>query len=271
MYKTIILLIIFLSILYFYFIKINKDLFTIQEPLTDNIYFLSFHETSKFLLNDTDDYVKNMTDIDIYARKTNSKDEYKKNISDCCISFTINEKNILIKCCKIADDFLRKYKIEYLDGNDIANIKWKFSLTRKYENFEYEEGMPHTRKDIIFLPKKIFNDKHSDIINTLIHEKVHIYQRYNKNKIDILLNKMNYKKVDKTNLDLTLKRSNPDLDDDIYQEPVYNKIMICQYSNNKPYGLNDVQISHFSTEHPYELIAYNIANEYNKSYIRKIK
>jgi hypothetical protein len=45
--------------------------------------------------------------------------------------------------------------------------------------------------------------------------------------------------------------------------------MVFYYSSKTPYGINDISTDNFSLEHPYEFIAYEIANEYSKKNINK--
>ena len=65
------------------------------------------------------------------------------------------------------------------------------------ENYEYENGLPHTRSNIIFLSDKMIPETETpDFINTLIHEKIHVYQRQNESIIDnVLSDKLKINKV----------------------------------------------------------------------------
>jgi hypothetical protein len=81
---------------------------------------------------------------------------------------------MLVKCTQIADDFIanRMPYVPGIDPNVLANIPWV--LAKINEN--YENGFPHTRLGIIFLGKLDSMIK-TNLIQTLIHEKVHVYQR----------------------------------------------------------------------------------------------
>lgn len=238
---------------------------------TNNIYFMSYEDTYDYLLKDKDNYVKNFSDVDLYARNVNSRDEYKNNSSKCSISFTDRQKNILITCIKKVDDFFDTYN-KIIKGNEINKIKWKLALTYK-NNFEYEEGLPHTRDNIIFLTESLIpdeNNSYDNLIKVLIHEKIHIYQRYNSKLFEDIIKSMGYMilpeyKIDKDKL--YLRRSNPDINDKFYYNPVNNKDMVFYYSSKTPYGINDISTNNFSLEHPYEYIAYEIANDYSKNNI----
>jgi hypothetical protein len=230
----------------------------------NNIYFMNTEETKQFLLKDEDGYVRNLSKYDIYARHVKTNKEYLDNISKAASSFTKDEIARIIKCSYDADIFfknlyIKKYK--EIKGNDIATIKWIYAIT---DNNIYEEGLPHTRINIVFLSKNIFKNTDNDLTNTLIHEKIHIYQRYNTNLFNRILASMNYSIVDRSLIENNhLIRSNPDVNNYMYIDNNTKKIFICLYRNEKPSGINDVIINNYSIEHPYEMIAYDIANNHN--------
>ena len=231
-----------------------------------NIKFIDKNTCIKFIENDNDNYFKNFSNADLYARKINNIHEYIINSTNCCVDFTQKEKKLITYCCIKADNFLKKYN-NILNGNEISNIKWNIALTDNINNNEYEEGFPHTRNNIIFLSRKILNN--NTLVNTLIHEKIHIYQRYNQVKIEKIINNMGYIPTKKTHL---LKRANPDLNDIIYYNIYYNKYLLCYYNNNKPKSIDDIYCNinnDIKNEHPYEIMAYTIAGEYDKLNIKK--
>jgi hypothetical protein len=71
-------------------------------------------------------------------------------------------------------------------------------------------------------------------------------------------------------------RSNPDTNNKIYYAPdnaanAANaamvsdaNVMVCLYRNDNPNSINDVIHKNYSMEHPYEKIAYEIAENYYK-------
>ena len=266
-----ILLIVLIYMYYAYYNKTIKD-----ENADPNIYFMNFDETAAFLQNDKDHYASNLTAIDLYARKVKTHQEYKDNIMSISISFTPDEKNMLITCSKNADIFFRTSNFEglsyskYLNGNDIATIKWIFAKTYKNNNKEYEEGLPHTRENVIFLSNYVLKYNEHDLTNTLIHEKVHIYQRYNPDLFDAIIASMNYAALDVDRMPYKKYiRSNPDTNKKVYYDVTTNKEMVCLYRNDKPNGINDIVMNNFSLEHPYEKIAYDVANHYYKKNVDK--
>jgi hypothetical protein len=65
-----------------------------------------------------------------------------------------------------------KYLFEY---KRILNIPWNFIFLNANEFIE--NNYPHTHADIIFLPSDFFLEPIYSRVNTLIHEKIHIFQR----------------------------------------------------------------------------------------------
>ena len=254
---AILLIAIIIAITYYiHYIYKNTDSFDIN-----NVYFMTSKETKSFLLKDEDNYVNNLTKYDLYARKVKSSNEYLNNISNSSIDFSKEEISRLTKCSYDADKFFRNLSDKYLNGKEISKIKWIYSITDKNV---YEEGLPHTRMNIIFLSNKIFKNTDNELTSTLIHEKIHIYQRYNPLLFNKIIASMNYSIVDKSSIEKNhLIRSNPDVNNNIYIDNNTKKLLVCKYRNEKPNSINDVIINSFAIEHPYEKIAYDIANYYN--------
>lgn len=270
----------------------TKDI-TEKYENNDHIFFMTYKDTANFFANDADMYVRNMTELDLHARKVKTHMEYINNIEDTAISFTDDEKDLLKRCAENADIFLRnetfkelKYMkyADYINGNNIADIKWVFAntYTNRFNDIlkENEEGLPHTRENVIFLSKNVLKYDELNLTNTLIHEKIHIYQRYNSKIFDKIISEMGLKELDKKSYkNAKYIRSNPDTNNKIYYmanaahaartdpatEIDEDNIMVCLYRNDKPNGINDVIHTNYAKEHPYEKIAYEIAENFYKN------
>jgi len=287
---SLLFLIIIMFMTYFYishFIYYNNILNENAKLLNftennDNIHFMSYKETSEFLVNDKDRYVSNFSELDLHARNVKTHIEYISNIEDTAISFSDEEKELLIKCSNNADKYFKtetykelKYG-KHINGNDIADIKWIFACTytNHFNNVikEYEEGLPHTRENIIFVSKNVLKYDELNLTNTLIHEKIHIYQRYNSKLFDKIIREMGLLELDKKSFKYAKYiRSNPDTNSKIYydSDSIINNdkdgIMVYLYRNENPNGINDVIQNNYSKEHPYEKIAYEIAENFYKN------
>lgn len=217
------------------------------------IIFLTLAESQSFIRNDSDNYIKNLSIYDLRARKALTNDDYLNTAINSCLEFNEQQKEKLIKCCGEAIKFFNN------------NYKWVFALT----NNNYEEGFPHTRGAVIFISPIIINYNETELIKTLIHESIHIYQRFNKIAIQDYLNQNGYfisRKRDKS----SLIRANPDLDDYIYKNKD-GKELIAYYKSENPKGITDIQLSVVAEEHPFEKMAYEIADNYIKSLMLKYK
>ena len=217
-----ILILILISILI-----IIKIYFINTEYFNNNIIFMNKNDIINFIIQDKDNYIKNLTIYDLYARHVSSHSEYFNLIINNCLDFTDEQKNIIIKYSP-------------------NNTSFKIALI----NDIYEEGYPHTREDIIFISPRIFNN-FNNINKTIKHELVHIDQRYNKR------NYKNYVVSRKRNTE-PLIRANPDLDEYIYKDIHTNKELYYIYSSNKPNGINDIIKINNLEEHPFEIEAYSV-------------
>ena len=170
---------------------------------------------------------------------TFNKNDFKvrncKNIEECkklykfnLIKFNDYEKESLIYLINKANLLIKEHSSFY-------NIKWK--LCKTTDNIE--EGMPHTHGDIIFLSHKFFDNPEKYKIRTLIHEKIHIYQRKYPHKTQELYKFYNFKK--NKIVDKEMRRANPDLDGNDYD---YNgTIFYMKYIKN-PNKLSDSNVNY---------------------------
>lgn len=223
--------------------SIGMELFSDSKPPT----FLTADEASAFLLKDDDKYVQSMSTYDLYARKAKSQDEYLQRISQATADFDPKERGLLLRLTAEIDD-----KYPHLRSTPWAFLKTKGNV--------YEDGLPHTRGMFILISDHVLN--HDDLTETLLHEKIHVYQRLNPDAIQKILKEKGYIRW-KLRKDVPLARANPDLDDWIYLDPVTQKPMMAVYSNTNPSSISDVSLSNIAFEHPLEAMAYQIAQSYS--------
>jgi hypothetical protein len=189
---------------------------------TNNIY-MTAEQTNAFLKADKDQFVKNLNPINLFARRANSASDYIEKISKSGRDFSAEQIAAI-------DNLMRKLPSS------------KFALT----DGTYEEGYPHTREDVIFISRV-------PDLSTIMHEQLHVQQRYN--PPDLI--KMGYKLVGKRS-DYPRARMNPDVNDDVWISPINNKPMVAQFNTDRPLNLMDIDVpSEF--EHPYEYLAYTMS------------
>jgi hypothetical protein len=190
----------------------------------------------------------------------NNLNDYYNNIKKSCIDIDESNINILNNCIYNANNKLRDYKCTGFDGNKCANLEWNIGLIK---DKLYEEGYPHTRNNIIIIPLYLLNSK-SQLINTLIHEKIHVYQKTYPEDIEKYLEAngfTKYKLRNDFNNSGVKTRANPDMDQWIYKNKK-GEIMSTEYNDN-PNSLMDVKtipIDNTKFEHPFEFMAYDITN-----------
>lgn len=219
----------------------------------DEVSCLSKEETQRFIKEDLDGYIKNLSIYDLRARKAKSNDEYKQKVIDSCLDITAEQKKKLGICAKEARKFFDN------------NHQWIFACIDN----NYEEGFPHTRSTVIFLSPNIINSNDENLTKTLIHESIHIYQRYNKEAMEIYLKKNNYTISRKKPVG-SLIRANPDLDEFIYKDE-QGRELVAYYSSENPKGINDITLTNYHYEHPFEKMAYEIAENYSKQLLSRYK
>jgi hypothetical protein len=260
------------------------------ESGSGSLQFIDAATTAKFLLHDEDTYVQGMSKSDLVARKVVCQEAYRLTAYFSARDFTEEQRSLLLKATKEADAFFRRYNgqttatgkggvptaiaiIAYFDAARAAALPWKLMLTTN----EYEEGLPHTRADYIFISPATLAESYLDLVETLIHEKIHIYQRrYLREKVylaqlkeevyltEYMVSQMGYKKSKRRSEATCDLRANPDLDDWIYRDPKTNQEQFLCYRSAQPTGISDV-IGDPHKEHPFEWIAYEISKRYQPS------
>lgn len=230
-----------------------------------NINILSDKYIITFILKDNDEYLKNMSKYDIRARNVTSIKDYKNiiiNEQKVKKSLTLKDYIIILLASIRADYYFYNLKHKFLPENhNINRILWKFAIMK---SDKYEQKYPHTREDIIFIHidivKKVNNfSNYYEFVKLLIHEKLHIYQRYNNIAVDNCLEQSNIiKKYHRK--DFKLIRANPDVNNWVYEHN--GKLMLYRYRNEFPNNINDIKESS-KYEHPYEMISYTIEDLYN--------
>ena len=230
-----------------------------------NVNILSDEYIITFILNDNDNYFKNMSKYDLKARNITSIQEYKNiiiNGQNNKQSLSLKDYVVLLLATIRADYYFYNLKHKMLPENhNINKILWKFGIIK---STKYEDKYPHTREDIIFIHISIINNVNNlqdyyNFVGLLIHEKIHIYQRYNNIAINNCLERLNirhkyYRK------DFKLIRANPDINDWVYTHN--DKLMLYEYVNEFPKSINDIKKKTSKYEHPYEMISYTIENAF---------
>ena len=257
LYYIILILVFFILInclFYFYKKKVVNEFFK------NNIIFLNKEQLYKILILNEDKYYEHFYNLDYKARKIKSIDEYIIYIKKAVCDGDKECKEKISRCIMKADNFFENIHFSYFNGKKNNSIPWKigFVQTKLYEN-----GLPHTRNDTIILHvDKIKYSSMHNLIKTLIHEKVHIYQKKYPEQIQNYLDNKKFKRV-KERGPYDNIRANPDLDNYIYQDE--NHLSYKALYNKNPSSIEDIIYypqNNQSYEHPYEKMAIDIENLY---------
>jgi hypothetical protein len=185
------------------------------------------------------DFFSSLSSLDIAARTTSddiitSGQHYKNIYISSYEEFNDNEKNILNNAVGEANKLLSKFQ-------NLQQLDWKFAKV----NEKIENGLPHTMSDMIVLNQGIFTHSAKELIKTLIHEKVHVYQRLNSASCNkwieqtgfVLLAQSDFSTLNKNVLEM--RRSNPDLNNNTYYHSK-NKLVLKQlFNNTTPHSISD--------------------------------
>lgn len=254
MYTYLIIIILIIFILYY----INYKL-SFKENFTQNIIFLNKNDLLNILQNDDDNYYKTFFKNDLYARKISNINNYIDMIKISTSEYNDTEKNKIISCIEESKHIFNDINFEWFDGKKANTISWKLGCI---DGKLYENGLPHTRNDIIIMSKENINNfSHQKLLKTLIHEKVHVYQKLYPDDLKIYINKNNFRKLKERDESDNI-RANPDLDNCIYTDNKEN-IYKALYNSN-PTSIEDIiysPINSQSYEHPYERMAIEIENK----------
>ena len=223
----------------------------------DRVLFYTKMFTMNFLLRDEDGYISSMTIPDLYARHVRSHQEYREKSAESALDFQEDQKLLLEKAIEKVQSFFHTLNNPWIDKERMLGILWKIAMTK---NNTYEDGLPHTREDVIFITPRLLDLPEAQLIKTLIHERVHIYQRVYEFQFQEQIKAHGYS-VWRERKGYPLIRSNPDVDTYIYQTPT-GEIMVAVYTSSQPHHIQDTMQPNALKEHPYEEIAYQIAELY---------
>lgn len=222
--------------------------------------FWSAAETRAFINTDPDGYLSGFTENDLHARGYSDIRTYTERVVDSVSDFTVDESAILKRIATSVDNYIRNpprgsalartfntaYTREYL-----ANLPWIFAKTT---GGVYEQGMPHTRVNTIFLDTTVDTDT-VFTPNVLLHEKIHLFTRVYPNETQKILMEYGFTPVPEDPVNIATRRANPDTDNRAYFSSMHGRVLTGSYSGMDPSHVNDIPNPE-GADHPYEWLAY---------------
>jgi hypothetical protein len=223
-----------------------------KDAFSNSIYFLSANETRDLISSNSDGYFNRFTKNDLTARNAVGLEQYIQGFN--CSDFSDSDKDLISDCiAEIETIVIKDPYVDWVDSEKFHAIPWKIGLIT---DDSYEYGLPHTRIDAIFLPKKSVSQTAKDLINTLMHEKLHVYQKMYPDDFQKYLDHHGFVKYGNGGLDLA---ANPDTDDYVY---AVKKVVHCgKYAKGHKPGINSIvyqPINDPKYDHPRELAVYNL-------------
>ena len=218
------------------------------------ILFLDREETIS-LLTRNDKFYGKFHQNDLVARRVQSVNEYKRRvIVQCGCTPSLYEKVKLAWAIREADRRISKINENWFDGRKAKMMKWKIACTK---GTDYENGYPHTINDTIVISKEIVNEySMKDLVDTLIHEKTHIYQKKFREDVKRYIDENQFEVLKTREADDNI-RTNPDIDDMIYIHQPSGDVYKLTYKD-RPKTISDTIEKELEKEHPYEEMAIRV-------------
>lgn len=201
---------------------------------------------AKFVTNDefgkqvtSSTYFDRLNKADLKARSTTdlkvtSPSFYRTYYQNSWVEFSEDEKKTLTNAVNKANQKLAIY------GN-LKDIPWNLVKV----SHDIEKNYPHTIGDMIVLNHFVINTPENELVKTLIHEKVHVFQRLENLATRQLVTSFGFASLspaERQNLSeevATRARANPDLDSHIYIHSVTKTVTAQIYDSDMPTSLAD--------------------------------
>lgn len=255
----------------------------IEAPKVERFSQVSFPTPAEMAkVVDASPYFHSLTPLDLYARgRAPSREAYKQRYLSSLVEFTSHEKAELSALVEAIEDLYPTKRL--------SKLPWRFAKV----SLEIEHGWPHTLEDVIILPEDYLQNPKEKVMLTLVHEKVHVFQRAFPKETAALVTALGYTEVSFPNDIRGIARSNPDISG-LYQKQ--NMAPVQVYNSSKPSSIADSTTKYLRTtdntlggtantalppyvtqaEHPFEMMAVTIPlvvfkNTYNDPFFNTVK
>jgi hypothetical protein len=213
----------------------NKE--TFEEPSTTPFIPLTRAEFEAQVA--LSDFFSNLSEEDLKARAKQDTmlqggEHYKNEYKTAFEELTETDKALLTRVVEEANKLTTSYK-------NLQQLQWRIAKVKN----TVEYGLPHTMGNMIVINRDTLLRPEKELINTMIHEKIHIYQRMNTTSTREWVTKVGFRTLLPSefatlNKDLLqLRRSNPDLDTNTYTHIKSNLVLRQLYNSNTPTSIID--------------------------------
>lgn len=209
-----------------------------------------------------------MTPANLFARGGwRSAEAYAAHYASRVRPFEQRDRETLRRVVAMADGILAVFPRQLLR----RRVPWRFARLGDGLEMNY----PHTIGTAIMLSDQFLRRGEGDrsLAETLIHEKVHVYQRmFPERAADLIERIYRFSRTDdRAALPPPLMRNNPDTDGRLYRSP-QGQLVYMAFNGARPKSIADCSITTTAAtrrdaawnpsmdEHPYERMAYEIAS-----------
>jgi hypothetical protein len=193
---------------------------------------------------DTSNYFGRMNHADLSARSIGTPSAYAKLYKDGILEFSAREKDLLIKLTDQVDKHTDNTK-------RLSKIPWKFAKI----HHDIENGWPHTLGDVIVLSGRFFQLPEHEQHVTLLHEKMHVFQRIHPFETHVLITEYwKYSVMDVFDK-IQLARNNPDINNFVYGKDGTKYFQ--QYKVDSPSDINESHVVKMTTDGKTEPITHD--------------
>lgn len=199
------------------------------------IEFLSRNSASAFITDDPDGYIRSLFPTDLLARGAQSAQAYAFESAADMLDPLPSERATVMDALKVVQ--FRQFPLPPRVAIAVFGNR-------------YEEGLPHTRMGIVFLPRSALSRSGPRLLARLLHhELIHISQRHFPEFTAAMLEARGFRKLRRVTQEDNV-RANPDTDGFLYSnsDPEI-------YTSRTP-----TSIRQSTGRHPFEIIADSNSN-----------
>ena len=191
-----------------------------------NIEILDSNTASNLVIkNIHNDILWRMSSWEILARTNNlsrTKEDYLIKLKSSFRDIDSNNKDLLLRATLIAKELIES-------TNSFQNLPFRFA----YSVGGIDWGYTYTSGDIIVLRERDFLRGENDLMNLIIHEYCHVYQRFYPDMLIRLYSNWGFQKMDIQNIPKANTATNPDgVDDWIFNYKNNDYVSILLGQNN---------------------------------------
>lgn len=233
---SIILLTYVLISLYLRWTRSTKEMF--EEP-SPTLPFVPLTREDFDAQVDQSDFFDSLSEHDLKARSKEGTllqggEHYRNDYKSAYEELTETDKTLLTRVIVEANKLTTPYK-------NLQQLEWR--IVKVKNTVEY--GLPHTIGNMIVINRDTLLRPEKELVKTMIHEKLHIYQRMNSASARQWITQNGFRALLPSEFAtlnkelLQLRRSNPDLDTNTYVHIKSNLVLRQLYNSNMPTSIMD--------------------------------